>query len=331
MRTFGAVSMLVLAGALQAWAAGPVDQSFPVKKVHLDSLVAQVMFDNAPAGAPIHVVANGKPEILKRLEVRTIGDEVFVHLADSPGGDAWFPWNLFNQWHEKTAAADLQIHISAPLGTPVEIEDMIGRVQAGDLDAPLQLEGTSLEAHFGRVTTARVSVAGSGKIQVGAVQQTLDVEVAGSGRLDVASAASARVEIAGGGNINIGPIAGGLRSEVAGSGDVRAASINGPLDVEIAGSGSVYVDGGRGAPFKAEIAGSGDVVFNGQAVDPNIQIYGSGSVKVRSYTGQLHQEMAGSGSFEVMEHGQGSPPAAQPSSMAPPAPPPPPAPPAKPH
>lgn len=329
MRTFGAVSLFVLAGALQAWAAGPVDQSFPVKKVHLDSLVAQVTFDSAPAGAPVHVVANGKPEVLKRLEVRASGDEVFVHLADSPSGDAWFPWNLFNQWHEKSAVADLQIHISAPLGTPVEVEDMIGRIQAGDLDAPLQLEGTSLEAHFGRVTSARVSVAGSGKIQIGAVQQALDVEVAGSGKLDVASAASARVEIAGGGNVNVGPIAGGLRSEVAGSGDVRAASINGPLDVEIAGSGSVYVDGGRATPLKAEIAGSGDVVFNGQAVDPSISIFGSGSVKVRSYTGQLHQEMAGSGSFEVMEHGQS--PAGAPAAMAPPAPPAPPQPPAAPH
>jgi hypothetical protein len=253
-----------------------------------------------------------------------IGDEVFVHLADSPSGDAWFPWNLFNQWHEKSSIGDLQIRISAPLGTPVEIEDMVGRVVAGDLDAPLSLEGSSLDARFGRVTTARVSVAGSGKIQLGAVQQALDVEVAGSGKLDVASAASARVEIAGGGDVKVGPIAGGLRSEVAGSGDIRVASINGPLDVEIAGSGSVYVDGGRAAPLKAEIAGSGDVVFNGQAVDPNISIYGSGSVKVRSYTGQLHQEMAGSGSFEVMDHGQPStvPPPSQPSVPPPPAPPP---------
>ena len=135
MRTIGAVSMLVLAGALQAWAAGPVDQSFPVKKVHLDGLVAQVTFDNAPAG-PIHVVAIGKPEVLKRLEVRTIGDEVFIHLADSPSGDAWFPWNIFNQWHEQSQSVDLQVHISAPLGTPVEIEDMVGSITAGDLDAP---------------------------------------------------------------------------------------------------------------------------------------------------------------------------------------------------
>src|SRR5690349_6106540 len=128
MRTFGAVSMLVLAGALQAWAAGPVNQNFNAKKVHLDDLIAQVTFDTAAPGAPVHVVANGKPEVLKRLEVRVIGDELYVHLADSPQGDAWFPWNLFNQWHDKTASADLQIRISAPLGTPVEIEDMVGRV-----------------------------------------------------------------------------------------------------------------------------------------------------------------------------------------------------------
>lgn len=328
MRTIGAVSMLVLAGSLQAWAAGPVNQDFNAKKVHLDDVVAVVTFETAPAGAPIHVIANGKPEVLKRLEVRAIGEEVLVHLADSPTGDAWFPWNLFNQWHEKTAVQDLQIRISAPLGTPVEIEDMVGRVTAGDLDAPLSLEGSALEARFGRVTSARVSVAGSGKINVGAVQQALDVEVAGSGKLEVASAASARVEIAGGGDVKVGPIAGGLDTEIAGSGDVRVASINGPLNVEIAGSGSVYVGGGRATSLKAEIAGSGDVVFNGHAENPNIAIFGSGSVKVRSYSGQMHQEMAGSGSFEVMDHGQS--PGPQVPSSAPPAPPAPPPPP-KPH
>jgi hypothetical protein len=322
MRTFGAVSLLVLSGAVQAWAAGPVDQNFTAKKVHLDGLVAQVTFDNAPAGGSIRVVANGKPEVLKRLEVRTIGDEVFVHLADSPTGDAWFPWNLFNQWSDKSASADLQVRISAPLGTPVEIEDMVGRITGGDLDAPLSLEGSSLNARFGRVTTARVSVAGSGHFVLGAVQQTLDIEIAGSGKFEAASAASARIEIAGGGDVNIGPIAGGLRTTVAGSGDVRVASINGPLEVSIAGSGSVIVNGGRAAPLKAEIAGSGDVVLNGDAVDPHIAIYGSGSVKVRSYTGQLRQEMAGSGSFEVIQ--QGGPGAPPPMAPAPPPPPPPP-------
>jgi len=323
MRTIGAVSMLVLAGAIQAWAAGgPVDQNFPVKKVHLDGLVAQVTFDNAQGGG-VRVQANGKPEVLKRLEVRAIGDEVFVHLADSPTGDAWFPWNLFNQWSEHGAAVDLQVHISAPLGTPVEIEDMVGSVTAGDLDAPLSLEGSSLKARFGRVTTARVSVAGSGSILLGAVQQTLDIEVAGSGKFEAASAASARIEIAGGGDVKIGPVATGLRTEVAGSGDVRVASVNGPVDVSIAGSGSVIIDGGRATPLKAEIAGSGDVVLNGEAVDPNVSIYGSGSVKVRAYSGRLQKEIAGSGDWIVTNQGVQSPaPVAPAAPPAPPSPPP---------
>ena len=322
MRTIGAVSMLVLAGALQAWAAtpgGPVDQSFPVKKVHLDGLVAQVTFDTAASGAAVHVQANGTPERMKRLEVRTIGDEVFVHLADSPGGDAWFPWNLFNQWSDNGKIADLQVHISAPLGTPVEIEDMVGSVTGGDLDAPLSLEGSALNARFGRVTTARVSVAGSGRFVVGVVQQTLDVDIAGSGKFEAASAASARIEIAGGGDVKIGPVATSLRTEVAGSGDVRVASVNGPVDISIAGSGSVTIDGGRAMPLKAEIAGSGDVVLNGDAVDPNIEIYGSGSVKVRSFSGQLHKEIAGSGDWIVTGQGQPAPALAAP--LAPPAPP----------
>jgi hypothetical protein len=324
MKTLGAVSLFVLVGTLQAWADGPIDQSFSVKQVHINGLVAQVTFDNAPPG-PIRVMANGKPEVLKRLEVRAIGDEVYVHLADSPGGDAWFPWNLFNQWSQQDRAVDLQMRISAPLGTPVEIEDMVGRITGGDLDAPLKLDGSSLDVRFGRVTDARVSIAGAGKIQLGVVQKALEIEVAGSGKFEAASAQVARITIAGGGDVKLGPVATGLTTEVAGSGDVRVASINGPLEVTIAGSGSVYVEGGRATPLKVEIAGSGDVVHRGEAVDPNVGIYGSGSVKVQSYSGRLKQEIAGSGSFEVL--GQSQPAHQPPATSAPPAPPPPPPPP----
>jgi hypothetical protein len=276
-------------------------------------LVAQVEIVAIPQG-PVRVQATGNPDTLKEFHVRAVGDEVIIRL-DSDEEEAWFPWNLFNMWSRDRKAQDLKIRISAPLGTPYDIEDMIGSITAGDLDAPLRLEGHALTARFGRVQSARVGIAGSGRISLGAIKETLDIEIAGSGHFDAPSAAAAQIEIAGGGEVVLGPLAGGLSAEIAGSGDVRVASVNGPVDIEIAGSGDVLIGGGRATPLAVSIAGSGDVDFKGHAVDPSVEIAGSGSVKVGSYSGNLRQDTMGSGDFQVTNQ------ATQPQPPAPPAPP----------
>jgi len=306
---------------------GPIDRSFTVRRVHIDDLVANV--EIVPTqGGPVRIQANGKPETMKQLQIHAVGDEVLIRL-DTDKDEAWFPWNLFNMWSRDRKAQDLRMRVSAPLGTPYDIEGMIGTINAGDLDAPLRLEGHSLQARFGSVQNARVSVAGSGRIALGAIKETLDLEIAGSGNFEAPSAAAAQIEIAGGGNVRLGPLAGGLSTEIAGSGDVRVANVNGPVDIEIAGSGSVFIDGGRATSFSVEIAGSGDVVFKGEAANPDVEIAGSGSVKVASYTGTLSETIVGSGDFEVMNQGQRPQPTAQPAA-APPAQPSPPTPPGQP-
>lgn len=303
----------VSASVPAASVGGPIDKNFAVRRVHIDKMVAQVELVTAPQG-PIRVQANGAPDTMKELQVRIVGDEVFLRL-DKDEEEAWFPWNLFNMWSRERKAQDLKLRITAPAGTPYDIEDMIGSVIAGDLDAPLSLEGHALTARFGRVQNAKISIAGSGRIALGAIKETLDLEIAGGGHLTAVSAAAAQIEIAGAGEVNLGPLAGGLSAEVAGSGDIRVARVNGPVDIEIAGSGSVAIDGGQATPFHVEIAGAGDVLFKGHAVDPSVQVMGSGDVTVGSYSGQLTQEIAGSGDFRVINQGQ------QPSTPVPPAPP----------
>jgi Putative auto-transporter adhesin, head GIN domain len=290
---------LVGIGASAAGSAGPIDKAFAVRRVHIDGMVAKVEIVTLPQPGPVRLQASGKPETMKELQIRSVGDELFLRL-DTDKDEAWFPWNLFNMWSKDRKIQDLSIRISAPTGTPYEIEGMIGIINAGDIDAPLRLEAHAVQARFGRVDEAQVSIAGSGRIILGAVKETLDLEVAGSGNFEAASAKAAQIEIAGGGNVTLGPVATGLSAEVAGSGTVRVASVNGPVDIEIAGSGDILINGGRANPLKVEIAGSGDVVLKGEAVDPNVEIMGSGRVKVNSYTGHLRQEIMGSGRFDVM-------------------------------
>ncbi len=320
---------LVNVGAVGVSATGaPIDKTYTVRRIRMDDIVARVELITVPGPGPVRLQAQGKPETMKELQVRTNGDELYLRLSRK-SDEAWFPWNLFNWWSRDRKAQDLSIRVTAPSGTPYELDGMIGSIAAGDLDAPLRLEAHAVKARFGRLQSAQVSIAGSGDIAVGAVKENLEVESAGSTRFSAASAAAAQVEMAGGGNVQIGPLTGGLDVEVAGSGNVRVAAVNGPVEIEIAGSGNVLIDSGRANPFSVEIAGSGDVVLRGEAVNPRVEIAGSGNVKVNSYTGNLDKDIVGSGDFDVMNPGPPQagavpPPAPPPPPGQPPAPPPPP-------
>jgi hypothetical protein len=313
-------SMAGLAGAAAApaGAGGPVDGTYQAKRVHLDKIVAQVELVVVPQG-PMRVQAWGKPDTMKQLQLRVVGDELYVRL-DKHDEEAWFPWNLFNMWSEKRTPADLRLRVTAPTGTPYQIESMSGSITAGDLDAPLDLDAYSLTARFGRVQSANLALAGSGRVTFGPIRDQLDVDIAGSGHVEAPSASAAQVEIAGGGEVILGAIQKGLSVDIAGAGDVKASSINGSLDVDIAGSGDLVIDGGVATAFKVDIAGSGDVLFKGHAVNPRIEIMGSGSVTVGSYEGNLDKDIAGSGDFKVLGTPGPQPAApAQPVPSAPPA------------
>lgn len=318
MPALAGLTNLLATGPSVTGKAGPVDQSYSVRRVRIDNLVAQVELITVPQPGPVRVQASGKPETMKEFHVRSVGDELVIRL-DSDEEEAWFPWNLFNMWSRDRKAQDLQVRVTAPVGTPYDIDGIIGQVNAGDLDAPLRIEGHAVKARFGRVQNAKVSIAGSGRIDLGAVKETIDIEVAGSGNISAASAQAAEIEIAGGGGVTLGPLTGGLSAEVAGSGDIRVAQVNGPVELEIAGSGGVLIESGQATSFSVQIAGSGDVMFKGHAVNPRVEIMGSGDVTVGSYSGNLDEEIAGSGNFKSLN--QGSPAPAAPTPPAPPAPP----------
>lgn len=313
LATLASYASVAASSAMPA-AAGPIDGTFQARRVHLDKVVAQVELVVAPPG-PMRVQAWGKPDTMKQLQVRVVGEELYVRL-DKQEVDAWFPWNLFNMWAEERKPADLRLRITAPSGTPYQMENMSGNIVAGDLDAPVTLEAAALTARFGRVQSANVSVAGSGRVTFGPIRDQLDVEIAGSGHVEAASASAAQVEIAGGGEVLLGAIQKGLSVDIAGAGDVKAASINGSLDVDVAGSGDLVIDGGVATSFKIAIAGSGDVLFKGHAVNPRVEIMGSGSVTVGSYEGNLDKDIAGSGDFKVL--GNAGAPVAPPVPPAPP-------------
>jgi len=275
----------------------PIDKTFTVRRVHIDGIVARVELVTVPTPGPVRLQATGKPEVLKELEVRTVGEELLLHLDADDEDQAWFPWNLFNLWGgEDRKIRDLSVRITAPVGTPYELEGMVGTLSAGNIDAPLRLVGHALEARIGNMLNADISIKGSGDLTLGNVKETLDLDIAG------------------GGDVKIGQVLGGVRTEIKGAGDVRIAQVGGPVDLKIKGAGDILIEQGRADPFSVEISGAGDVTFKGHAVNPTVRIRGAGDVTVDSYSGQLRQEISGAGNFTVRQQ-------TEPSTPAPPPPP----------
>lgn len=246
--------------------AGPVsnvDQVFRAKRIRLDNLVAEVDLVVAPAEA-VRVTAKGEPDALKRLQIRLVGDELQV-VQTRAKGQEWqvLGWTVFGIQTNEEEVSDLKLTITAPAGTPYEIDDMVGKINAGDLDAPVSIGTTSATGKIGRVKSA-------------------DIEISGSGDLELAA------------------VADGLKLAIAGAGSLKAAEVNGAVEVAIAGSGSVEIAAGTASSFNVDIAGSGEVAFKGHVVNPSVSIAGSGEVVLNTYSGGLEQSIMGSGNVRIL-------------------------------
>ncbi|MEW4449334.1 head GIN domain-containing protein [Qipengyuania sp. JC766] len=124
----------------------------------------------------------------------------------------------------------------------------------------LEVDGSGDIESFALSGDAEVEIAGSGGIQVDAIDtRSLDIAIAGSGDLTGAGTTDTiSIEIAGSGNVGLADLqAGSGDIAIAGSGDVAFAS-DGKISVRIAGSGDVRITGN--ATCDVSTAGSGDVI-----------------------------------------------------------------------
>jgi hypothetical protein len=296
------------------WVTWPT-KSYPANALRVDSIVGNVRV-NVQDG-PMKVDVSGNKDMVSGLTVRTEGGLLHISGSDVASLNVWDwkKWFDFSHINDERNGK-LFIKITVPKGTDVRIEDLVGNATVGDTYGPIRLETTAGDSTVGRVTQARISMAGSGKTSVADVAGELRLDIAGSGRVTAGHAGSVRADIAGSGDAQLGAISGGLRVDIAGSGDFTASRVNGPVTVDIAGSGNVKIADGVADPLRVDILGAGDLFFGGNAVNPRISAMGSGNVRIKSYTGSMHND----GMADV-----------QIGSMTPPAPPMPPMPPAPPR
>ncbi len=286
--TVAAFLVLPAVAGDNGWVVWPT-KSFQTSALRVDDMVGNVRVN--VADGPMKVDVSGSRNLVGGLTVRTEGNVLHISGGDPVGFNVWdwSKWFDFSHIHDDTDGK-LFIKVTVPKGSDVRIEDLVGNATVGDTYGPVRLETTAGDSTVGRVSEARVSMAGSGKTSIADVAGDLRIEIAGSGRVTTSHAGSVRAEIFGSGSAQVGAINSGAHVEIAGAGDFSAARVNGPVNVDIAGSGNVKIADGVADPLRIDIAGSGDFYFGGTAVEPRISAMGSGNVKIKAYRGQIHND-----------------------------------------
>ena len=279
------------------WVTRP-QRSFPVRAVKVADIVGTLVVAVKPDG-PTTLDISGIRSRVDGLEVSADGGTLKIegqHINSVWDWRNWFNFSI----HDASAPKNLIVKITVPKGADLNVDGLVGDAAIGDTMGPVRFEAAASTARIGRIGSAKLSFAGSGKIDIAEVDGPLDLDIAGSGKVHVGKSKRVKADIAGAGDAQFGDIDGGLHLDIAGSGDVVANSVNGPVKISIAGSGSVKIANGQAKPFKVSIMGSGNIDFGGMAVDPDLSALGSGSVHLKSYSGRL----SSNGSVSVKVNGK---------------------------
>lgn len=158
---------------------------------------------------------------------------------------------------------DVIITVTLPKGASIHIDDMIGKLEVGDLDGPLTADiRAAADIKTGRLSSARIDVAGAAGIHTGDIAGKLDLNIAGAGDVD------------------IGTVRQGTDIRIAGFGNVDVAGVKGPVSVRVSGVGDIDLKGGDVDMLDVSVSGLSSVMFEGQAKERRINSSGLASVKV---------------------------------------------------
>ncbi|MBV8800558.1 MAG: DUF2807 domain-containing protein [Alphaproteobacteria bacterium] len=281
-----AALLILPAAAAEDWVTWP-QKSFSGSALRVDDFVGTLVV-NVSNGGPVRVDVSGTRERVNQVDVHASGSTIYIEGSNTDTVWDWHSW--FNFDYGKSKPDQLVVKVSLPRGSAVSVDDMVGKATIGDTMGPLKFEASATQSKIGKVTSAKISLDGTGRIDLAAVSGPLDLDIAGSGKVNVGPTQSVKADIAGAGDTALGPIAGGLSVDIAGSGDISASRVNGPVKVDIAGSGSVNIADGIANPLHVDIMGSGNFTFGGLAIDPKVSSFGSGSVKIKAYKGHMSSD-----------------------------------------
>lgn len=275
-------------GADPGWVTWP-RKSFDVQAVHIKDVIGKLAIDVKDSG-PITLDVSGDKRAVDALAVKSFDGRLEIRGQDEKTNVwDWSKWFDFSDINREDNPR-LTVHLTVPRHANVDVDDMIGDATIGDTEGPLSFGAVATKARIGKVGPAKISLAGSGRVDIAQVNGDLSLDIAGSGKITTGSTGSVKADLAGSGDAVLGNINGGVNLDIAGSGSFTATRVNGPVHVDIAGAGNVKIASGTADPLHVDIMGSGDLTFGGTAVDPQISALGSGNVRIKAYKGHLSSD-----------------------------------------
>lgn len=282
-------------------------QNYPATALEIDDFVGtiDIVVENRDG---VEISAAGPADPMGHLVVERSGESVAV-TYDNPRAQrrAWSDWTSgLAFWRRGDNERRLEefpvVTVRLPAGTPVNIDGLIGKLDAGDLNGPLALttEG-SLRAEIGDVSTAAINTYGSGTITLGDVAGDFSARASGSGNISAGDVQSATVEIRGSADVSLGNVAMGLTHRGMGSGDLGADRVEGAVAVALQGSGDARIEGGEATSLQVNLTGSGDAQFGGRTQELTLEVRGSGRARVETVEGPVEIRSSGSGDIRIAE------------------------------
>ncbi|OYQ32609.1 hypothetical protein CHU95_17675 [Niveispirillum lacus] len=249
---FATIAVLSLTGTAQAETSGP--QRFEGSRLVVRDVIGAVKVTVDPSAKDVTVTIDADAEEFPLLSAR--GGEGGVVIARSrPPEKQRQSWNVQDN--------NVVITVTLPKGSAIHVDDMIGKLEVGDLDGPLTADiRAAADLKTGRLSSARIDVAGAAGIHTGDITGRLDLSIAGAGDVD------------------IGSVRQGADISIAGFGDIDIAGVKGPVSVRVGGVGDVDLNNGDVDMLDISVAGMGSVSFEGAAKDRRINSSGLSSVRV---------------------------------------------------
>jgi len=142
-----------------------------------------------------------------------------------------------------TGESAVKITVKVPSGAPVNANRVLGNVVIGDTDGPLTVSVQGDNVYAGRVSSAQVTVQGSGDVRIKEVNGPVMAQVQGSGDIEIKNGtmSSLTATVQGSGDVNVGGTASTASLTVMGSGDIRVAHVRQRPMESVMGSGDIRV------------------------------------------------------------------------------------------
>lgn len=264
---------------------------FNAESLRVVDLRGTINVEVTPGSSQISVVIEGEEDEVQNIKVQSDGGVLVIEQVSR----LMSLRRILNLGFIRFLEDNPKIAVSVPPRTPLAVDDFVGEIRVGDLDAPLALKGRgSVKGRIGNVTEAEIDLFGSTEIDLGRVSGRIDLVLRGSSDVRVVSSGTATIEASGSSEVHIGPVAGDLKIDSSGSTQVVVESVNGSLSIRSSGSSDVDIGGGRADPLSVRVSGAATISFAGNANDPDIMASGSANIRIGSVTGQIRTRGGGS-------------------------------------